>query len=108
MVFVGDWCIDCLCSPFGALRLLSAAPITSLNPFLASGWLAGFVQAYFKRPNVGDFQTLSTDVTSVKGFWKNKVTRILLVVVLANLGSSIGTFVGGADVLRVFFENLSS
>lgn len=94
--------------PLAILTAFIAAPITSLNPFLASGWLAGFVQAYFKRPNVGDFQTLSTDVTSVKGFWKNKVTRILLVVVLANLGSSIGTFVGGADVLRVFFENLSS
>jgi len=42
----------------------------------------------------------------VKGFWNNKVTRILLIVVLANLGSSIGTFIGGADVLRLFFENL--
>ncbi|MFS8542742.1 MAG: TraB family protein, partial [Limnochordales bacterium] len=67
---------------------------------------AGIVQAYFKRPNVGDFERLSTDILSFKGFWRNKVTRILLVVVLANLGSSLGTFLGGADVLRVFFDNL--
>lgn len=92
--------------PLAAFTAFIAAPITSVVPFLAAGWFAGFVQAYFQRPNVGDFQTLSTDVTSVKGFWRNKVTRILLVVVLANLGSSIGTFVGGADVLRVFFDNL--
>lgn len=57
---------------------------------------------------MSDFETLPDDVLSVKGFWDNKVTRILLIVVLANIGSSIGTFIGGADVLRVFFDNLLS
>jgi pheromone shutdown-related protein TraB len=93
--------------PLAILTAFVAAPITSLNPLLAAGWFAGAVQAYFRRPNVGDFQNLATDVTSVKGFWHNKVTRILLVVVLANIGSSLGTFLGGADILRVFFSNLS-
>ncbi|WP_245807648.1 TraB/GumN family protein [Halobacillus massiliensis] len=92
--------------PLAVLTAFVAAPITSLNPLLAAGWFAGIVQAYFKRPNVRDFETLAEDVTSVKGFWNNKVTRILLIVVLANLGSSLGTMIGGADVLRVFFENL--
>lgn len=92
--------------PLAIVTSFIAAPFTSFTPLLAAGWFAGFVQAYFRRPNVGDFQNLSSDVTSFKGFWRNKVTRILLVVVLANLGSSIGTFVGGADILRVFFDNL--
>lgn len=92
--------------PLTILTAFIAAPITSLNPFLAAGFFAGFVQAYVKRPQVSDFERLSEDVFSVKGFWRNKVTRILLIVVLANLGSSIGTFVGGADVIRLFFENL--
>jgi pheromone shutdown-related protein TraB len=92
--------------PLAILTAFVAAPITSLNPLLAAGWFAGIAQAYFRRPNVGDFQNLSTDVTSVRGFWRNKVTRILLVVVLSNIGSSIGTFVSGADILRVFFSNL--
>lgn len=68
--------------------------------------VAGFVQAYIKRPNVSDFERLSEDVFTIKGFWRNKVTRILLIVVLANVGSTIGTIVGGADVLRLFFENI--
>jgi pheromone shutdown protein TraB len=88
------------------LTAFLAAPITSLNPVLASGWFAGLTQAYVRRPNVKDFETLSEDVFSVKGFWKNKVSRILLIVVLSNLGSSLGTLIGGADVIRVFFENL--
>ncbi|VEF46198.1 TraB family protein [Bacillus freudenreichii] len=92
--------------PLAIVTAFIAAPITSLNPLLAAGWFAGAAQAYMRRPNVRDFEKLSEDVFSLKGFWHNKVTRILLVVVLANLGSSIGTFVGGADVIRLFFENM--
>src|SRR5690625_2704155 len=92
--------------PLAIITAFIAAPITSLNPFLAAGFFAGIVQAYFRKPHVADFEKLSDDVYSVKGFWNNKVTRVLLVVLLANLGSSIGTFVGGADVIRLFLENL--
>jgi pheromone shutdown-related protein TraB len=92
--------------PLTILTAFVAAPITSLNPLLAAGWFAGLTQAYIRRPNVRDFETLTEDVFSVKGFWRNKVSRILLIVVLSNLGSSLGTFIGGADVIRVFFENL--
>ncbi|AQS56049.1 TraB/GumN family protein [Novibacillus thermophilus] len=93
--------------PLAILTAFVAAPITSLNPLLAAGWFAGIAQAFVQRPSVADFEKLSEDVFSVKGFWHNKVTRILLVVVLANLGSSLGTFVGGADVVRLFIDNLS-
>lgn len=92
--------------PLAIATAFIAAPITSLNPLLAAGWFAGATQAYVRKPHVRDFENLSEDVFSLKGFWHNKVTRILLVVVLANLGSSVGTFVGGADVIRLFFENM--
>ncbi len=55
-----------------------------------------------RKPKVEDFEHLSTDLTSVKGFWKNHVTRVLLVVVFANIGSTIGTLIGGGEVIRVF------
>jgi pheromone shutdown protein TraB len=73
---------------------------------LAAGWFAGLVEALVRKPNVKDFESLGEDVMSVKGFWKNKVTKVLLVVILANIGSTIGTVVGGAEVLRLFFRNL--
>ncbi|RBW69669.1 TraB/GumN family protein [Bacillus taeanensis] len=91
--------------PLAILTAFVAAPITSLNPLLAAGWFAGFAQAYFRRPSVADFESLADDVTNVKGFWRNKVTRVLLVVLLANIGSSLGTLIGGADIIRLFFEN---
>lgn len=83
-----------------------AAPFTALHPLLAAGWFAGIAQAYFQRPNVRDFEQLPEDVLSVKGFWNNKVTRILLVVTLSNIGASFGTFIGGADLVRRFFETI--
>jgi|SRR5690625_534134 len=92
--------------PLSILTSFIVAPITSLSPILASGWFAGFVQAFIRRPNVHDFEKLTEDVFTLKGFWQNKVTRIFLVVLLANIGSTIGTFVGGADVVRLFLENL--
>ncbi|UOE96569.1 TraB family protein [Alkalihalobacillus sp. LMS39] len=92
--------------PLSVVTAFVAAPISSLNPLMAAGWFAGIVQTYFKRPSVGDFESLSEDVFTVKGFWGNKVTRILLIVVLTNLGSTLGTVIGGADVIRVFLENI--
>ena len=92
--------------PLTILTSFVVAPITTLHPLIAAGWFAGIVQAYLRRPSVRDFENLSEDVFSLKGFWNNKVTRILLIVTLANLGGSIGTIIGGADVVRLFLENL--
>lgn len=92
--------------PLAILTAFIAAPISALHPLIAAGWFAGFVQAYFRRPNVGDFETLSEDVLSVKGFWNNKVTRVLLIVVFANIGSASGSLIGGADIARLFLQNL--
>ncbi|SEO15383.1 pheromone shutdown-related protein TraB [Amphibacillus marinus] len=99
-VFIG------LGHPLTAITAFVASPFTSLSPFLAAGWFAGLVQAYIKKPQVADFEQLNEDVYTVKGFWRNKVSRILVIIVLANLGSSIGTLIAGTDVIRVFINNL--
>lgn len=85
-----------LAHPLTVLATFIAAPITSLNPMIAAGWVSGIVQAKMKSPTVADLEDLPTAIMSVGGFWRNPVTRILLVVVLANLGSSLGTFISGS------------
>lgn len=82
--------------PLAIVSAFVAAPLTSLNPFVAAGWVAGLVQAWVKRPKVADLEALPEDITSVRGFFRNPVSRILLVVVLANLGSTLGTVVAGS------------
>ncbi|MGH2316520.1 TraB/GumN family protein [Planococcus sp. SE5232] len=92
--------------PLAILTAFVGGPIGALHPLLAAGWFSGLAQAYIRRPNVGDFQTLSKDVFTLKGFWDNKVTRVLLVVVLTNIGTAAGNVIGGIDVIRLFFQNL--
>ncbi len=81
--------------PVTILSAFLAAPLTSLNPMIAAGWVAGLVQAYIKKPKVGDLENLSDAISTFRGFWTNPVTRILLVVALANVGSVIGTWIAG-------------
>ncbi len=91
-----------LAHPLTVLAAFIASPITSLNPMVAAGWVAGLVQVFLVKPKVKDFQSLPDDIVSVKGFWKNKITRILLIVVLTNLGSSLGAFVAIPLMAKAF------
>jgi len=90
--------------PLAILTAFVAAPISSLSPLLAAGWFAGLTEALVRKPSVEDFENLAEDIHSVKGFWRNKVTHILLVVIFANLGSTVGTIIGGADVVGKFIK----
>lgn len=84
-----------LAHPLTILAAFLASPFTSLNPTIAGGWVAGLTEAWLRKPRVSDFESLADEVSTVKGFWTNRVTRILLVVILTNLLGTIGTFVGG-------------
>ncbi|REJ74298.1 MAG: TraB family protein [Acidobacteria bacterium] len=81
--------------PLTVISAFVAAPLTSLNPMIAAGWVSGLVQAWVKRPRVDDLEQLPEDITTVSGFWRNPVSRVLLVVVLSNVGSMLGTFLAG-------------
>ncbi len=87
--------------PLTILTSILAAPLTSLNPMIAAGWVSGLVEAFSRKPKVKDFESLSEDILSIRGFWKNKVTKILLVVAFTNLGSAIGTFIAIPLMLKV-------
>ena len=88
--------------PLTILSAIVSSPITSLNPMIAAGWVAGLVEVFLGKPKVKDFERLPEDISSLKGFWKNKITRILLVVACTNIGSSVGTFVAIPLMMKVF------
>ncbi len=90
--------------PLSIITAFVVSPISSLNPLLAAGWFAGLVEAIIRKPKVQDFENIAEDITSIKGFWSNKVTHILLLVALANLGSSLGAVLGGLEVIRHFIN----
>jgi pheromone shutdown-related protein TraB len=79
--------------PLTILTAAIASPITSLNPMLAAGWFAGLTEAFLCKPKVKDFESLPDDIYTIKGFWRNKITRILMVVVFTNIGSSLAAII---------------
>jgi pheromone shutdown protein TraB len=80
-----------------------AAPLTSLNPTIGVGFVAAAVELYLRKPQVGDFARLRKDTTSPKGWWSNRVSRVLLVFLLTTFGSAMGTYIGGARIFGHLF-----
>lgn len=89
--------------PLTILSAMVAAPLTSLNPAIAAGMVTGAVESWLRKPKISDLERLRDDATTIKGWFTNPATRILLVFFFSNLGSAIGTWVAGFQI----FEALS-
>ena len=85
--------IIALAHPLAIIVSFIGAPITSLNPFIGVGILSGIVQITMNKPRVYDAQNITDDTANLKGVYRNRITRALLVFFFSSLGSSIGTFV---------------
>ena len=96
--------IIALAHPLTIVGVFVAAPLTSLNPLIGAGFVAAGIELWLRKPNVGDFERLRSDVTSARGWWRNRVARTLLVFILATLGSVAGTYLAG---FRIFGRLLS-
>jgi pheromone shutdown-related protein TraB len=78
--------------PLTIIAAFIAAPITSLNPTIGAGFVTGLVQAIVASPTVRDMEHLGEDLIVVRGWWKNRLARVLLVFFFSSLGSTAGTF----------------
>ena len=98
----GGACISTLLlrtHPYTSIVTLVTAPIGTLSPFLAVGIFAALTEGYKRPPHASDFETLSSDVSSVKMWYKNKVLRLVLIFVVTNIVSSIGTFIALGGII---------
>jgi pheromone shutdown-related protein TraB len=78
-----------------------AAPITLLHPTIGVGMVTGLLEAWLRKPTVAECQTLSEDVLTLRGFYRNGVTRVLLVVILSGLGAMLGGAIGASWVAHL-------
>jgi len=81
--------------PLTILTAFAAAPLTSLNPTVGAGMVTAATELWLRRPRVGDFSSLRSDTTRLRGWWRNRVSRTLLVFLFSTLGSAIGTYLAG-------------
>jgi len=76
--------------PLTVVSAFLAAPITTLHPAIGVGFITGLVQAYLAAPTVKDMEHAGTDIVTIGGWWRNRMTRVLLVFFLSNLGAALG------------------
>jgi pheromone shutdown-related protein TraB len=98
---------------FGALLLLAhpativstamIAPLTSLHPFVATGWIAGLMEFMVRKPTMGSFLHLAEDITHIRGLFSNKIIRLILLITVVNITTSIGTFIAIPSIMRFFY-----
>jgi len=85
--------------PLTVLGAFFAAPLTSLNPTIGAGMVAGALELSLRRPSVGSFGRLREDVTSLRGWWRNPVSKVLLVFIFSTIGSAAGTYLAGFRII---------
>ncbi len=86
--------------PYSVLTAFLVAWFTSLNPMLAAGWLAGITEAKYRRPKTDDFKAM-IEADTISEMMQNNLFRVILVAALANVGSTIGTFLGIHVIYKV-------
>lgn len=87
----GIFALVILAHPVALLGAFLTAPISNFNPVLKPGWVSALAEAHFRKPTVSDFESISEDISSIKKFFRNKVLRIFWLVMMPQLGSSLGT-----------------
>ena len=92
-----------LAHPVSILLAAVTAPIGNFNPIIKPGWLAALSDSWFRKPLVEDFERISEDSEHFTGYWKNRVIRIFLVLLLPQVGSTIGTYVVTWKAIQALF-----
>lgn len=92
-----------LSHPWTILGAFAAAPITSLTPVIGAGYVTAFIQVMVRPPVVREFETVLEDMGTWRGWWRNKLLKVLMAFLLPGFGSMIGTWVGGARIVSNVF-----
>ncbi|MDB4516501.1 TraB/GumN family protein [Crocinitomicaceae bacterium] len=93
-----------LAHPLTTIGAFAAAPITSLTPVIGAGYVTAFIQVMTRPPVVREFETVGEDMATLFGWWRNKLLRVFLVFILTGIGSAIGTYVGGYEIIKTLMS----
>jgi len=91
--------------PLTILTGFAAAPVTSLTPVIGAGYVTAFVQVMTRPPVVREFETVLESMSTLHGWWKNKLLRVFLAFLLPGIGSMIGTWIGGYEIFSTLFRS---
>jgi len=93
--------LGCLLAGSHPLSILTAIVVAPFKPFrlsIPTGAFAALVETRLRKPAYEDFLKLRDDAQSVRGWYRNRVTRVVLTFMLTNLGSMLGLWLTGFQV----------
>jgi pheromone shutdown-related protein TraB len=85
--------------PLSVIAAFIVAPLKPFRPGIPAGAVSAGVEVWWHRPRVADFDSLRDDVTHWTGWWKNRVSRTLLVFMLTNIGTILGEYLAGFHII---------
>jgi pheromone shutdown protein TraB len=87
--------------PISVASAIVIAPIAAIHPLLGTAMVTGVVEAWRRKPSVADCEALAEDTQSLRGFWKNPVTRTFLIAIASGIGTAVGMWIGVAYVVKM-------
>jgi pheromone shutdown-related protein TraB len=103
LITAGFGALGCALSGAHPLSIASAAlasPITPLHPAISSGMVSALVEAWLRKPTYEDMLRLRDDTGTVRGWWRNRFARVFVNFFLTSMGTSIGVWVAGANLIH--------
>jgi len=85
--------------PLSILAGAIAAPLKPFRPGIPSGTFSALVELRVRKPAYGDFMALRDDAQTLRGWYRNRVARVVLNFILTNLGTGIGVWLAGARIV---------
>jgi pheromone shutdown-related protein TraB len=79
------------------------APIGTLSPVIGVGLFSGLMQTWLRKPKVEDMERLNDDIMSLRGVYRNRILRVLLIFFLSSLGGAIGNFIAVPALVSSLF-----
>jgi pheromone shutdown protein TraB len=121
----GAWFLVNAVFAFGLAKLAGArwtsagvggavAWLTSVNPLLAPGWFAGYVELRYIDVNVADISTLNEilgdEERPIPDLWRDMLDvplfRLIMIVALTNVGSFVGSVVFATVLIPALFQGI--
>ncbi|HVI60212.1 MAG TPA: TraB/GumN family protein [Luteimonas sp.] len=85
--------------PLSILAGAVAAPLKPFRPGIPSGTFSALAELRMRKPAYGDFLALRDDAQTLRGWYRNRVARVVLNFILTNLGTGIGVWLAGARIV---------
>lgn len=86
--------------PLSILASFIAGPLKPIRMAIPAGAVGALTEAWVRKPQVSDFETMRDDIGQWRGWWRNRVVRVFLLFTLVNLGTIAGEYIAGVHIIH--------